>query len=150
MKWRKKMGGRDLSRILKNKNLATLVKCAKFSTFLRRNPRQKKQLFLTENALKLTCGSVEFQNFRERTPESPLQGKGKGGRMEWKREGVRGEEREWGSRKGRGGTGGLKERERKERGEKEEERGEEFGPPPMFQSDRRHCSSVNFINSTFP
>jgi hypothetical protein len=48
-----------------------------------------KQLSLSENALKLTYGNVEFQNF---PGGSPLQGEGKGGREEWERTGWGGRE----------------------------------------------------------
>jgi hypothetical protein len=48
------------------------------------------QLSLSENALKLAFGNVEFQIFWG-NPDPPLQGEGKGrGREEWKRE-----EEEW-------------------------------------------------------
>jgi hypothetical protein len=107
--------------------------------FLATKPSTISQLSLSENALKLTYGNVEFQNFPGRTPGPPLQGEGKGGREEWKREeGWGGEGRGWGSRKGRGGTEGLKEREGKERGEKGGGEGERNLDPPMFQTDRRH------------
>jgi hypothetical protein len=85
------------------------------------------QLSLSENALKLTYGNVEFQNFPGEDPGPPLQGEGKGGREEWKR-GGRG--RGWGGRKGRGGREGLKEREGKERGEKGGGRGRERNLDP--------------------
>jgi hypothetical protein len=91
------------------------------------------QLSLSENALKLTYGIVEFPNFPGRIPGTPLQGRE---REKSGREKRVGEGREWGDRKGREG---LKEREGMERGEKGQRgRGEEFGPP-MFQTDRRHC-----------
>jgi hypothetical protein len=72
------------------------------------------QLALSENALKLTYGNVEFQNFRERTPDSPLQWEGKG-RIEGTVEERRGERRGTGC--GEVGMEGLQERERMERGE---------------------------------
>jgi hypothetical protein len=43
----------------------------------------KPILALSENALKLIYGNVEFQNF---PGEDPLQGEGKGRREEWKKE----------------------------------------------------------------
>jgi hypothetical protein len=61
------------------------------------------QLPLSKNALKVTYGNVEFQNFPGRTHGPPLQEEVKGGREEWEREeGWGGEGRGWGSRKGRG------------------------------------------------
>jgi hypothetical protein len=51
--------------------------------------------------------------------------------------------RGWGSRKGRGGREGLKEREGKRRKWRRE--GERNLDPPMFQTDRRHCIERSVI-----
>jgi hypothetical protein len=75
------------------------------SKFLATKHSTINQLSLSENALKLTCGNVEFQNFPGRTPDPPLQGEGKGGWEQWKRDGEVGREE-------------LKGKEGKERGEK--------------------------------
>jgi hypothetical protein len=80
-----------------------------------------KQLSLSENALKITYGNVEFQNFPGRTPNPLLQKEGKGGREEWKRGG---KGRGWGGRKARGGREGKM---RKRRGR---ERNLDSPPPP--------------------
>jgi hypothetical protein len=98
---------------------------------------------LSENALKLIYGNVDFQNFPARTPVPRVNG-GKGGREEWKRDegwGGEGRGRGCGGRKGRDGRKGLKEREGKRR--KGGGEGERNLDPPMFQTDRRqwliHC-----------
>jgi hypothetical protein len=89
------------------------------------------QLSLSENALKLTYGNVEFQKFPGEDPRTlrPKGGKGRAGRVE---EGRRvGRWRGWGFRKGRGRREGLKEREVEERGEKEEGKGRGFRTPDV-------------------
>jgi hypothetical protein len=67
---------------------------SQISKFLATKSLTINQLSLSENALKLAYGNVEFQNFPGRTPDSPLQAEGKGEREEWKRaDGWGGEER---------------------------------------------------------
>jgi hypothetical protein len=84
--------------------------------FLATKPSTINQLSLSENALKLTYGNVEFQNFPGEDPGPPASREGKGRREEWKKKrGGEGRGRGWGSRKGRGGREGLKEREGKRR-----------------------------------
>jgi hypothetical protein len=97
------------------------------SKFLATKPLTINQLSLSENALKLTYGNVEFQNFPGRTPDP----RSKGREREGGKSGRGGEGRGWGGRKGRGGREGLKEREGKERGEKEEGKGRGIWTPDV-------------------
>jgi hypothetical protein len=109
-----------------------------------------KPLSLSENALKLTYGNVEFQNFPGRTPEPPLQGRkreaGQSGRE--KRGGEEGEEDGRECRKGRSGREGLKEREWVERGEKGGGEGKRNLDPSMFQTDQCHCSQTIVVGKS--
>jgi hypothetical protein len=71
-----------------------------------------KPIIFSENALKLTYGNAEFQNFPGEDPVPPAPRGGKGREEEWKKE------EGWEGGKGvRRGREGLKERERKEREE---------------------------------
>jgi hypothetical protein len=79
---------------------------------------------LSENALKLTYGNVEFQNFPEKDPRTPAPREGKGKEEEWERRGV-GNEREEDEEAGREGVeqkGYMKGKERGETGGGEGER----------------------------
>jgi hypothetical protein len=89
-----------------------------FSKFLATKLLTINQLSLSENALKLAYGNVEFQNFPGEDPGPPLQGEGKGGREEWKRE-WDGKGRGWGGRKGRAKGKGREGKRKKGGGEGE-------------------------------
>jgi hypothetical protein len=99
---------------------------------------------LSENALKLTYGKVEFQSFSGEDPRIPAPNGGKGteGRVEEGRGVGRGRDGEVG-RKGWKGRAKGKGREGKWRKGREGERNLD-NPPAMFQTGRRHrISSAN-------
>jgi hypothetical protein len=62
------------------------------------NPLTRNQLFLPQNAIKLTNSNVEFQKFSSRGLTQTIRLKGRG--REWKK---RREERKMGERERRGG-----------------------------------------------
>jgi hypothetical protein len=114
------MKGRERERGIvphcQNENLATLVNCAKF---LATKPLTINQLSLSENALKFTCGNVDFLNFQRRT--SALRGRNetwRGGKIGRKKRD--GEGRGWGcrGRKGKAKRKGRDGKTKKDRGEK--------------------------------
>jgi hypothetical protein len=122
-----------LSQIVKNENLATPVKCAKFSTILSCDETlDNKPIIFVRKRVKTHLQQCRIPKFSGEDPQTPVSRKGKereGGVEE--RNGVGREGRGWGSRKGRGGMEGLKKREGEERRKRNRGRGEEFGPP-MF------------------
>jgi hypothetical protein len=94
---------------------------------------------LSENALKLAYGNVEFQNFPAEDPGPPLQGEGKVETEEWKREEEwGGKGKEWGSRKGRGGTEELKLKEREGKRRKRRREGQRNLDPLDVPDRSRH------------
>jgi hypothetical protein len=110
--------------------------------FLATKPSAISQLSSFETTLKFTYGKVEFQNFPgtdlslpvEETPCST--GREREGGKSGREEGWGEEDKGMGSRKGRGGTEGLKEQEGKD--ERRRGRGRGIWTPPMFQTDRCH------------
>jgi hypothetical protein len=117
-----------LCRIVTNENLATLVKCAKFSNFSRETLDNKPITFVRKR-VKTRLRQCRIPKFSGGEPR-PKGREWEGGRREREKRGWGGEGRGCGSSKGRGGTEGLKGREGKRR-KRRRGRGEEFGPPDV-------------------